>query len=83
MNVIFGRPPAMPEPDDPPPFPSLLVTETDEQERVRAWRTAHLEKKGLPYPLAMELALSGVDWHQVARAIDRGMTVKEVEEVFL
>ena len=50
---------------------------------MRAWRTDHLERKGLPYPLAMELALSGVDWHQVARAIDRGMTVKEVEEVFL
>lgn len=57
--------------------------EDDESERVRVWVTERLEEVGLPYPLALELALNRADWHQVKRAWERGATLKDVQEMFL
>lgn len=83
----FGFPPAPmaadpPPPPEPEPEPIAAVIE-DENDRLREWRVEHLEEVGLPYPLALELALAGADWHRVARAVEAGMTVKQVESIFL
>lgn len=82
--MMFGRfpPPAIPEPDDPPPTPLADVV-TEESERVRLWVTDRLEEVGLPYPLALELALNRADWHLIQRTLARGATVKDIQEMFL
>lgn len=70
-------PPEVPTPADPPQFGR------DEDDRVREWRVAHFEGLGLPYPVALELALTGVDWHRVERVMGQGATVAQVERIFL
>lgn len=50
---------------------------------MRSWRVQRFEAMGLSYPLALELALAGIDWHRVERAIAKGMTPAQVEAVFL
>lgn len=70
----------VPEPDDPPASP---WEDGDEQERVVAWRRANLERAGLPYPLALQIAASRTDWHRVDHAMKRGATIEDVERIFL
>ena len=55
----------------------------EEAERVRVWRVEKYEEYGLPYPVALELAVRGVDWHRVARAMTCGATTAQVERIFL
>ena len=69
-----------PEPDDPPPSPWEAGREA---ERVVNYRRERLEELGLPYPMALQLALGREDWHAIARAVERGMTPEQVERVFL
>ena len=74
------RPPlSVPDVADPPELFAVDV----EAECVREWRIAHLEALGLSYPVALELALAGVDWHRVERAMVQGMTPEQVASVFL
>lgn len=54
-----------------------------EAEAVREWRIAHLEALGLSYPIALELAVAGADWHRIERAMVQGMTPEQVAAVFL
>jgi hypothetical protein len=78
---MFGRTGpglSVPDPDPPPPAPG-----DSEDERVRAWRTERLEAMGLPYPVALELAIEGADWQKVEKAVDLGASVDEVERIFL
>ena len=39
---------------------------------VRDWRVAQLKRLGIPGPLAQGAAASHVDWHQIARLVQRG-----------
>jgi hypothetical protein len=78
---MFGRTGpglTVPEPDPPPPAPG-----DSEDDRVRAWRVEMLEGLGLPYPVALELAIEGADWQKVKVAVDRGASVDQVERIFL
>jgi len=73
---------------DPPPLPAELpeppVDPNDsEVERMRAWRVSRYDRLGLPYPLALELAIAGADWHKVKDAVDRGASPELVERIFL
>ena len=43
----------------------------DSEKLVRAWRAEQLERLGLPFALA-ELLADRVDWHTLAKLIDRG-----------
>jgi hypothetical protein len=38
---------------------------------VHEWRVAQLTRLGIPWPLA-QAAADHVDWHQVARLVNRG-----------
>lgn len=69
-----------PEPDDPPASP---WEDGSERERIVAWRRHNLEKAGLPYPLALQIAISDANWHRVDRALKNGATVELVERIFL
>lgn len=81
MTMMFGGyKPKVPEPEDPPPSP---LDVKNEHERMVAWRRDHFEALGLNYPVALELAAAGVDWHRVARAMDGGCTPEQVEDIFL
>jgi hypothetical protein len=42
-----------------------------EERRVHTWRVNQLAKLGLPWPAA-EAAADTVDWHDVARLVERG-----------
>lgn len=43
----------------------------DEESLVHRWRVAQLTRLGIPGPLA-EAEAGKVDWHQVARLVQRG-----------
>jgi hypothetical protein len=43
----------------------------DEQARVHNWRVARLAQFGIPESLA-EVYADRIDWHQVARLVQRG-----------
>jgi len=79
---MFGKPRITPTSDEPEPEPPS--NDGEEHLRVLDWRRYHFEQDcNLPYPLALNLALAGADWHAVERAIGDGMTVEQVERVFL
>lgn len=80
MTVLFGPKRSVPEPEEPPPSP---WDDGSERERVIAWRRANLEKAGLPYLLALQIASSHTDWHRVDHAMKRGATIEDVERIFL
>ena len=42
-----------------------------EQQLVHDWRVSQLTRLGIPSPLA-EVCADHVDWHQVARLVQRG-----------
>ena len=44
---------------------------SDDDTLVHDWRAAQLTRLGLPGPLA-EIWADRVDWHQVARLVERG-----------
>ena len=39
---------------------------------VRGWRVAQLKRLGIPGPLAEGAAASRVDWHEIAKLVQRG-----------
>jgi hypothetical protein len=43
----------------------------DEEQEVHAWRVERLARLGLPRPVA-EAVADEVDWHEVAKLIERG-----------
>ena len=43
----------------------------DEDSLVHKWRVAQLTRLGIPWALA-EAAADNVDWHQLARLVQRG-----------
>ena len=43
----------------------------DHELTVRSWRVAQLGRLGIPGPLA-EIYSNHVDWHQIARLVQRG-----------
>jgi hypothetical protein len=47
------------------------VISYDEENRVHEWRVTRLKWLGVPAPLA-EADADVVDWHQVARLVQRG-----------
>jgi hypothetical protein len=55
------------------PIPEVAGHEAidDEGSLVHEWRAAQLRRLGLPGPLA-EAAADSVDWHQIARLVQRG-----------
>lgn len=79
MPFFWPTPPSADDPPDPPP---ALQPDEGEDKIVRH-RREHLEKAGLPYPLALELAIVGVDYQAVVRAVRAGATAEQVEAMFL
>lgn len=79
MRMLGRRRPA----EEPEPVPVPVWDDGAEAERVVAWRRAALEKEGLPYPLALQIALTRVDLRTVVRALEAGMTHEQAERVFL
>lgn len=74
----FGRLPE-PEPEDPPPVPG----EKDAWELGIDYRRNELEKLGVPYPLALEIAmLGGREWDRAERAVKHGATIEQLERIF-
>jgi hypothetical protein len=53
---------------------------TDEEVLVQEWRTAQLERLGISSILAQAFA-SVVDWHEVARLIERGCSSELALEI--
>jgi hypothetical protein len=43
----------------------------DEDSLVHQWRVNQLKRLGIPWPLA-EIEADRVDWHQIARLVQRG-----------
>ena len=39
---------------------------------VHDWRVTQLKRLGIPGPLAEDAAASHVDWHEIARLVQRG-----------
>lgn len=85
----FGFPPA-PLPAEPPAEPPEEEPDAvpdpvrDEQERIMVWRRDVLEEVGLPYPLALEIAIDPrIDLHQVVQAVKDGATPELVQDIFL
>lgn len=55
-----------------------------EVERVVEWRRTELERAGLPYPIALELAITrSVDLHSVLTAVKRGADPELIVRIFL
>jgi hypothetical protein len=42
-----------------------------EESSVHTWRVSQLKRLGLPVPLA-EIYADRIDWHQIARLVQRG-----------
>ena len=76
-GFVFRR---RPQPEaDPIPADEL----SREYEKVVEWRLRNFGAIGLPYPLALELAMGRHSWHGVARALDQGATHDQIERIFL
>jgi hypothetical protein len=55
-----------------PALPIIRHEAIDEEDfRVHEWRVTQLKRLGLPGPLA-DAAADHVDWHQVAKLVQRG-----------
>jgi hypothetical protein len=54
-----------------------------ERERVLEWRVAEFEALGLPYPVALELAINGADMEQARQATAKGATPEQMAAMFL
>jgi hypothetical protein len=53
--------------------PATLSHEAiDRLDPVHEWRVWQLTRLGVPLPLAQAAAVDRVDWHQVARLVQRG-----------
>ena len=65
-----------------------LATHTEELDQkdterlVRAWRAEQLQRLGLPFVLA-ELLADRVDWHALAKLIDRGCPLHLALDILL
>lgn len=55
-----------------PPAKESSNPAVTEDEAVLQWRVAMFEAIGYPYPEALALALSDVDWHDCAHLIQTG-----------
>ena len=54
-----------------PPLTTLSHETVDEHDQVHEWRVWQLTRLGVPWSLAQDVA-DHVDWHQVARLVQRG-----------
>ena len=54
--------------------------ESDEDARVYGWRVEQLLRLGLSYPIAGAVA-TFVDWHEIARLVDRGCSPELALEI--
>lgn len=78
MGIRRTKP--VPEPEDPPVSP---WDDGSERERIVAWRRAELERVGLPYPLALRIAVSDVDLHRAVALIEAGCSPELAVEILL
>ena len=54
--------------------------ESEEDARVYAWRVERLSELGLSYVIA-SLVASFVDWHEIARLVERGCSPELALEI--
>lgn len=54
--------------------------ESDEDARVHEWRVEQLSRLGLSYAIASAVA-TFVDWHEIARLVDRGCSADLALEI--
>jgi thiosulfate reductase cytochrome b subunit len=54
-----------------PPLTALSHEVVDEHDQVHEWRVWQLTRLGVPWSVAQVVA-DHVDWHQVARLVQRG-----------
>jgi hypothetical protein len=54
-----------------PPMTSYDAIHKDESTSVHQWRVAQVTRLGIPKPTA-DLYADHIDWHQVARLVQRG-----------
>jgi hypothetical protein len=54
------------------PLMTLSHEAIDQLDPVHEWRVWQLTRLGIPLPLARVAAADRVDWHQVARLVQRG-----------
>ena len=54
------------------PQTTLTHEAIDRLDSVDEWRVWQLTRLGVPLPLAQAAAVARVDWHQVARLVQRG-----------
>lgn len=60
-----------------------METPQDELSDVQLYRVSRFEELRFSYPVALELALSGVDWHDAQALLVSGATVEQAARILL